>query len=61
MHVINMVQQEFTLADLFHLSWGELLSAAGETDLIDSRPNVKRWWNSIHQRRAWQAVLGRRE
>ncbi|PKK50312.1 hypothetical protein CI102_5301 [Trichoderma harzianum] len=52
---------EFTLADLFHLSWGELLSAAGETDLIDSRPNVKRWWDSIHQRRAWQTVLGRRE
>lgn len=56
-----MVLQEFTLADLFHLSWGELLSAAGETDLIDSRPNVKRWWDNIHQRRAWQAVLDRRE
>ncbi|KAM6490633.1 Glutathione S-transferase, C-terminal-like protein [Amanita muscaria] len=49
---------EITLADLFHLPYGAKLFHAdvGAGDLIDSRPNVKRWWNDITSRESWQAV-----
>ncbi|KAM6497623.1 Glutathione S-transferase, C-terminal-like protein [Amanita muscaria] len=49
---------EVTLADLFHLPYGAKLFHAdvGAGDLIDSRPNVKRWWNDITSRESWQAV-----
>ncbi|CAK5268054.1 unnamed protein product [Mycena citricolor] len=43
---------EFTLADLFHLPFGGLLSLNGGSDIMSSeaRPNVARWWNEIHAR-----------
>ena len=34
---------ELTLVDLFHLPYGAKLYLAGYGDLIDSRPNVKRY------------------
>ncbi|CAK5273603.1 unnamed protein product [Mycena citricolor] len=41
----------FTLADLFHLSFGGVLSLAG-CDIMTSetRPNVTRWWQDIQSR-----------
>ncbi|KAM6490637.1 glutathione S-transferase [Amanita muscaria] len=47
---------EFTLADLFHLPCGAFLSVAGSGDLIEKRPNVKRWLDDICSRASWQAV-----
>ncbi|GLB45764.1 putative GST superfamily protein [Lyophyllum shimeji] len=48
---------EFTLADVFHLPYGALLSVAGSDILTDpSRPNVARWWKDITGRDSWQAV-----
>ncbi|KAJ7927241.1 glutathione S-transferase [Mycena leptocephala] len=42
---------EFTLADLFHVSFGCLLGPAG-CDLLTSttRPNVVRWWTDVTSR-----------
>ncbi|KAJ7628141.1 glutathione S-transferase [Mycena polygramma] len=41
---------EFTLADLFHVSFGSLLGAAG-CDLMTSKgPNVARWWAAVSSR-----------
>ncbi|CAF2778973.1 unnamed protein product [Rotaria sp. Silwood2] len=48
--------QTFTLADLFHLPCGVLLVKAGESDLFESRPHVKQWWNKISSRPAWKSV-----
>ncbi|KAF9809006.1 hypothetical protein IEO21_07631 [Rhodonia placenta] len=48
---------EVTLADLFHLSYGAMLSVIGINVLeTDKRPNVARWWKDITSRPAWQAV-----
>ncbi|CAL1708529.1 unnamed protein product [Somion occarium] len=50
---------ELTLADLFHLPYGDILSNGGFADLFDNeskRPNVTRWWREIASRPAWQAV-----
>ncbi|KAM6494380.1 putative glutathione S-transferase [Amanita muscaria] len=49
---------ELTLADLFHIPKGVklLLPDVGAGDLINSRPNVQRWWNDITSRGSWQAV-----
>ncbi|EIW77393.1 glutathione S-transferase [Coniophora puteana RWD-64-598 SS2] len=47
---------EITLADLFHLSYGQLLVQAGQADLFESRPNVARWWKEISTRPSWLAV-----
>ncbi|KAM6499649.1 putative glutathione S-transferase [Amanita muscaria] len=49
---------ELTLADLFHIPKGVKLfyPDVGGADLINSRPNVQRWWNDITSRESWQAV-----
>jgi len=49
---------EFSLADIFHLPYGVKLYQAGHGDMIDSRPNVKRWFSEIRARDSWQAVEG---
>ncbi|KAF9037639.1 glutathione S-transferase [Panaeolus papilionaceus] len=46
---------EITIADLFHLPYGSMLSAAG-SDIMNSKPNVKKWFNDISSRPAWVAV-----
>ncbi|TEB33526.1 glutathione S-transferase [Coprinellus micaceus] len=46
---------DITLADLFHIPYGVLLSAAG-TDVMQARPNVKRWFNDLTSRPSWNAV-----
>ncbi|KAJ7776162.1 glutathione S-transferase-like protein [Mycena metata] len=45
-----------TLADLFHLPWFAGLVEKTKLDLLESRPNVARWYNEISARPAWQAV-----
>ncbi|KAF8337822.1 glutathione S-transferase [Amanita rubescens] len=49
---------EFSLADVFHLPYGVKLYQAGYDDLIESRPNVKRWFNELRNRDSWKAVEG---
>lgn len=46
---------ELTLADLFHLPYGALLTDDG-SDVITSRPNVARWWKDITSRPSWLAI-----
>ncbi|KAJ7117233.1 glutathione S-transferase [Mycena crocata] len=41
---------EFTLADLFHLSFGALVGPAGCDLLTTKGPNVARWWADITSR-----------
>ncbi|PCH34466.1 glutathione transferase [Wolfiporia cocos MD-104 SS10] len=49
--------EEVTLADLFHLPFGNTLGLMGY-DLLTTnrRPNVAKWWKTISSRSAWQAV-----
>ncbi|KAK7044188.1 hypothetical protein VNI00_007908 [Paramarasmius palmivorus] len=47
---------ELTLADLFHLPYGALLSVAGSDIMSKQGPNVTRWWNDITSRASWKAV-----
>ncbi|CAF0989253.1 unnamed protein product [Rotaria sordida] len=49
--------QDFTLADLFHLSYGNRLVKLNEGHFFESRPHVKDWWNRITSRPSWQQVL----
>ncbi|KAJ7025187.1 glutathione S-transferase-like protein [Mycena alexandri] len=44
-----------TIADLFHLPCVVVVQKA-KLDLLESRPNVARWYNEISARPAWQAV-----
>ncbi|KAF9037898.1 glutathione S-transferase [Hymenopellis radicata] len=46
---------ELTIVDLFHISWGVLLKAGG-SDIMESKPNLARWWIEITSRPAWVAV-----
>ncbi|KAJ3412317.1 hypothetical protein HDV05_000975 [Chytridiales sp. JEL 0842] len=48
---------EFTLADLFHLPYGNLLFAGGQGDLIENRKNVASWWKRITERKTWQDTV----
>jgi len=45
-----------TLADLYHLSFGELLISVLKIDILSTRPNLARWWNDISTRESWQVV-----
>ncbi|KAF5323670.1 hypothetical protein D9758_018350 [Tetrapyrgos nigripes] len=47
---------EMTLADLFHLPYGELLAIGGNYIMTTKGPNVKRWWTAISSLPSWQAV-----
>ncbi|KAH9925143.1 glutathione transferase [Fomitopsis serialis] len=49
---------EVTIADLFHLTYGSMLSPLGVNALEDAtkRPNLARWWKDITSRPSWQAV-----
>ncbi|KAF8875524.1 thioredoxin-like protein [Infundibulicybe gibba] len=46
---------KLTLADLFHLPYGSLLPEAG-TKVIETKPNVARWFKELQSRDSWQAV-----
>lgn len=46
---------DVTLADLFHIPWGVLLGVGG-SDIMESKPNVARWWKDITSRPSWAAV-----
>jgi len=49
---------EYTLADLFHIPYGDGLVLAGYDLLVneDKRPNVARWYKDISSRPAWTKV-----
>ncbi|KAJ7892417.1 glutathione S-transferase [Mycena leptocephala] len=44
---------EFTIADLFHLSYAPMLADAGVAIMKSTGPNVVRWWNDLIFRPAW--------
>ncbi|KAF8896017.1 glutathione S-transferase [Infundibulicybe gibba] len=46
---------ELTLADLFHLPYGNMLRVAG-SDIMETKPNVARWFKELSSRDSWQAV-----
>ncbi|KJA16196.1 hypothetical protein HYPSUDRAFT_171748 [Hypholoma sublateritium FD-334 SS-4] len=46
-----------TLADLIHVPVGSLLRVAG-TDVLETKPNVARWFREISERPSWRAVKG---
>lgn len=46
---------EITLADIFHVAYGSYLPAAG-SNVIESKPNVDRWFKEVSGRASWQAV-----
>ncbi|CAE6465267.1 unnamed protein product [Rhizoctonia solani] len=45
----------FTLADLFHLPQGAEVNKI-DASVMDSKPNVKRWWDEISSRPTWKAT-----
>ncbi|GLB42152.1 putative glutathione S-transferase, N-terminal domain [Lyophyllum shimeji] len=46
---------ELTLADLFHLPHGFYLAQAG-SNIMETKPNVARWFKEISSRPSWEAV-----
>ena len=49
--------QELTLADLFHLPYGFMVTQRVGFDIFKNYPNTQRWWNDISSRESWKAVL----
>ncbi|KAG8213446.1 glutathione S-transferase [Butyriboletus roseoflavus] len=45
-----------TLADLFHLPYAAIVIEELGYNVLESRPNVARWWQAISTRPAWLAV-----
>jgi len=50
---------KFTLVDIFHIPYGEMLGQAGAGELIPERPNVKAWWDRITGRDSWKSVVAK--
>ncbi|KAJ7169349.1 glutathione S-transferase [Mycena crocata] len=47
---------EFTLADLFHVSFGAVLEKGGCDLMTTKGPNVARWWNDVISRPSWVSL-----
>jgi len=47
---------EITLADFYHIPYGVLLGEKAGCNIIETRPNVARWFKEISSRPSWQAV-----
>ncbi|CAE6447766.1 unnamed protein product [Rhizoctonia solani] len=45
----------FTLADLFHLPYGKMVSDL-DPSILSSKPHVKKWWDDISSRESWKAA-----
>ncbi|KIJ94297.1 hypothetical protein K443DRAFT_364152 [Laccaria amethystina LaAM-08-1] len=50
-----VVGEGITLADLFHIPYGAILPAAG-SNVIETKPNVERWFKDITSRPSFLAV-----
>ncbi|KAJ7871037.1 glutathione S-transferase [Mycena leptocephala] len=48
---------EFTLADLFHLSYVVWIELSGIDVMTSGGPNVKRWWTELVSRPAWVKLV----
>ena len=48
---------EFSLLDIFYLPYTQKLFQIGDGELIESRPNVKAWWERVSTRESWKRVL----
>ncbi|KAJ7739237.1 glutathione S-transferase [Mycena maculata] len=48
---------KFTLADLFHLPFAQLVASSG-SDIMTRKPNVARWYNELVARPSWLAYGG---
>ncbi|CAE6438744.1 unnamed protein product [Rhizoctonia solani] len=46
----------FTLADLFHLPYGNFVNQI-DPSILGSKPSVKKWWDDISSRASWTAAL----
>ena len=44
---------ELTLADLFHLPYGEMGKELGYGELFEKYENVKRWFEGMEGRESW--------
>ncbi|RBR23916.1 uncharacterized protein FIESC28_03226 [Fusarium coffeatum] len=45
-----------TLADLFHLSYGQMTEPLGFGDLLVKYPAVAKWWGGLKERDSWKKV-----
>ncbi|KJE91091.1 glutathione transferase [Capsaspora owczarzaki ATCC 30864] len=52
-----LANNQFSLADLAHLPYGQHLVRGPFGHLITSRPNVNAWWNRISSRPSWQKAI----
>lgn len=48
---------EITLADLYHLSYGEEAWEVGLADVVKKYPHVMAWFESLRSRNSWKKVL----
>lgn len=44
---------DVSLADLFHLPYGQLAKDLGHKDLFEKYPNVDRWFQQLQSRASW--------
>jgi len=49
---------EITLADFYHIPFGTMLGEEARCNIIETKPNVARWFKEISSRPSWQAVKG---
>ena len=45
-----LANDNISLADLSHIAWTELMLRTEYRELLNSRPNVKAWWDRITSR-----------
>jgi len=58
-YIAGDVTHEITLADFYHIPYGELLGRqfVGDCDIIETSPNVARWFKEVISRPSWPALV----
>jgi len=51
-----MAGDEFSLIDIYYMPYMNLMYQAGEGNLIDERPHLKKWWESVSSRDSWKKI-----
>ena len=48
---------EFSLIDIYYLSYAQKIFDASDRHIVNDRLHLKRWWESVSSRESWKKVL----
>ena len=54
----HMAGDAFSIVDIFYMPQLHVLHTTCDSELIDSRTNLSRWWADVTSRASWKGLVG---